>query len=44
MVRACSARGSDENTYRSSVGNLKRRDHLEDLGVDGRILFECVLF
>jgi hypothetical protein len=25
---------------RSLVGNLKGRDHLGDLGVDGRIIFE----
>jgi hypothetical protein len=23
--------------------NLKGRDHSEDLGVDGRIIFECLL-
>jgi hypothetical protein len=23
-------------------GNLRKRDHFEDLGVDGRIIFKCV--
>jgi hypothetical protein len=25
------------------LGNLKGRDHLEDLGIDGRIIFEWTL-
>jgi hypothetical protein len=25
------------------VGNLKGRDHLEDIGVDGRIILEKIL-
>jgi hypothetical protein len=29
--------------YRVLVGNLRGRDHLEDLGVDGRILFKWVV-
>jgi hypothetical protein len=28
------------NAYRILVKNLNRRDHLEDLGVDGRIILE----
>jgi hypothetical protein len=24
-------------------GNLKRRDHSEDLGVEGRIILQCIL-
>jgi hypothetical protein len=23
--------------------NLKRRDHSEDLGIDGRVILECIL-
>jgi hypothetical protein len=25
------------------LGNLKRRHHSEDLGIDGRIILECIL-
>jgi hypothetical protein len=24
-------------------GNLRKRDHLEDLGVDGRIILRCII-
>jgi hypothetical protein len=30
--------GEMRNAYNTLVGNLKRRDHSEDLGVDGRIV------
>jgi hypothetical protein len=29
--------GAIRNAYGIFVGNLKERDHLEDLGVDGRL-------
>jgi hypothetical protein len=29
-----------KNAYRIIVGNLKWTDHLEDLGVDGRIILK----
>jgi hypothetical protein len=29
--------------YRISLGNLRARDHLEDLGVDGRIILKWIL-
>jgi hypothetical protein len=29
-------------TYRVLVGNLRERDHVEDLGVDGRDILKCV--
>jgi hypothetical protein len=35
--------GELRNAYCISVGNLKGRDHLENLGVDGRIILECIL-
>jgi hypothetical protein len=31
------------NAYRTFVGNLKGRDHLEDLGIDGSVKLECIL-
>jgi hypothetical protein len=31
------------NVYKILVKNLKGRDHLENLGVDGRIIFKCAL-
>jgi hypothetical protein len=31
------------NAYSILVRKLKRRDHLEDIGVDGRIILEWVL-
>jgi hypothetical protein len=31
------------NVYIILVENLKGRDHLEDLGVDGRIILEWIL-
>jgi len=33
-------RGEKRNVYRVLVGNLRKRDCLEDLGVDGRIILE----
>jgi hypothetical protein len=41
MGGAYSVRESDEaflRAYEILVGNLKGRDHLEDLGVDGRLI------
>jgi hypothetical protein len=32
-----------ENAYKILVGNLKGRDHSEDLGVGGRIILEQIL-
>jgi hypothetical protein len=40
MSRTCSTHGRDKNSYNILVGNLKRRDYFEDLGVDGRIILE----
>jgi len=30
--------GERRDVYRVLVGNLRGRDHLEDLGIDGRII------
>jgi hypothetical protein len=35
---ACSTYGERRGVYRVSVGNSKERNHLEDLGVYGRII------
>jgi hypothetical protein len=31
------------NAYIILIGNPKGRDHLEDLGIDGRIILKCIL-
>jgi hypothetical protein len=31
------------NAYNILVGNPEGKDHSEDLGVDGRIILDCVL-
>jgi hypothetical protein len=35
--------GEEGNTHRVWWGNLKERDHLEDLYIDGRIILKCIL-
>jgi len=35
--------GSRRGAYRVLWGNLSERDHLEDLGTDGRIILKCFL-
>jgi hypothetical protein len=35
--------GGDEDAYGVSAGNLKERDHLEDLCADGRIILNYIL-
>jgi hypothetical protein len=32
--------GEMRNAYTILVGNLKKRDHLEDLGVDGKMILK----
>jgi hypothetical protein len=36
--------GQKRNAYNILVGNLKERDHLEDIGVDGRVILEWILW
>jgi hypothetical protein len=43
MGAASSTYGGKREAYRILVGNLKKRDHLEDLGVDMRIILERIL-
>jgi hypothetical protein len=35
--------GESRGVYRVLVGNLRERDHLGDPGVDGRIIYNCIL-
>ena len=44
MGEACSMYGARRETYRVLVGvNLRERDHLEDTGVDWRIILKWIL-
>jgi hypothetical protein len=40
MGRACSSYGGRRGAYRGLVGNSKGRNHLEDPGIDGRIILK----
>jgi len=35
--------GDRTGVYRVLVGNLREKDHLEDPGVDGRIILICII-
>ena len=35
--------GDSEAAYRVLVGNLKARDHMEDLGADGKLIQKWIL-
>jgi hypothetical protein len=41
MGRAWNSTGEIRNVYRPWPENLKTRNHLENLGVDGRIILKC---
>jgi hypothetical protein len=43
MGAACSTQRRDENSYKILVGKSERKNHSEDLGVDGRIILEWIL-
>ena len=43
MGRTCSAYGGKGEAYTGLWwGNLRERDHLGDLGVDGRTILRCI--
>jgi hypothetical protein len=35
--------GEMRNVYKIWLGSLKGTDHLEDLGINGRIILKCIL-
>jgi hypothetical protein len=35
--------GGMRNAYKNCSENLKKRDHSEDLGIDGKIILESIL-
>jgi hypothetical protein len=43
MSRSCSTYGRDEKYTKIWPGNMKGRDHTEDLGVSGRIILDWIL-
>jgi hypothetical protein len=43
MVVACSRHGTDENTCRVLSEIQRERDHLEDVGVDWRVILKRIL-
>jgi len=43
MDEACSTYGGEEMCIQFWWGNLRKRDHLEDPGVDGRIMVRGIL-
>jgi len=42
MSGACSTHGERRGAYRVLVGNLREGDHLEDPGVDERIILKWI--
>jgi hypothetical protein len=43
MGRECSTYGASRDAYRVLVGKPNGRNHLEDPGVDGRIILKWIL-
>jgi len=43
MGGACSTDGRDEKCMMFWLENVEGRDHLEDLGMDGKVRFQCIL-
>ena len=42
MGGACSAYGGKRGVYRVLAGSVRERDHLEDPGLDGRIILRFI--
>jgi hypothetical protein len=42
MGRTCGTNWEKRNAYRDLMGNLKKRDHLEDLVVDGMMTLKQI--
>jgi len=42
MSGACGIMGMTRDAYRFWWANLKERDHLEDLGVELKIILKCI--
>jgi len=43
VERACGTHGKDRNMYWVWLGNLKERDHLKDMGINGRIILKLII-
>jgi hypothetical protein len=43
MGRTCSTNGDRRDAYRALVGKPEGRNHLEDPGLDGRIILKWIL-
>jgi hypothetical protein len=43
MVRSCSTHGGNKEIYNFWSKCLKGRDHLDDLGIDGRLILKWIL-
>jgi hypothetical protein len=43
MGRICRAHGRDENCTKFWLESLMGTDHLEDVGIDGRIMIKWIL-
>jgi hypothetical protein len=43
MGRACGIYEGEKRCIQVTVGNLNERDHLEDVGINGRIILQWML-
>jgi len=42
-MRVCVCLGGGRCTQACGGGNLRDKDHLEDLDIDGRIILKCII-